>query len=268
MLGRIADQIIGATQGTAIAGEEVDPAVKAFQEIAQPMARGYQLLAGDRGEKKKEGWFRKIYASLSGMRREESDANRAANRSLRNLENRPVDAGDSGSGWLALLAGIPLIGPMIVAALVSLGATLLAVLSKLPLIGRLFSGAGAAGAAGGAGGAGAAGGAARAGGLLRKIPLIGVLFGGLSAANAIAGSEEDGSKTRREKDTTAGNALGGFAGSVGGMMAGAKLGAMAGALGGPVGIAIGGVVGGVAGMFFGDQAGQIVGEKVGGWASV
>jgi hypothetical protein len=135
--------------------------------------------------------------------------------------------------------------------------TLLGILSKLPLIGRLFSGAGA----------GAGAGAAGARGLLRKIPLIGALVGGLSAASAIAGSEEDGGKTRRENDQSAGNAVGGVAGSVGGMMAGAKLGAMAGALGGPIGIAIGGMVGGAAGMFFGDQAGQIVGEKVGGWAS-
>ncbi|GAB1368494.1 hypothetical protein MASR1M42_10430 [Azonexus hydrophilus] len=40
----IADRIVGAVKESGAGMEEADPAVKAFNEVAQPMARGYELM--------------------------------------------------------------------------------------------------------------------------------------------------------------------------------------------------------------------------------
>ena len=109
------DRLSGVIDGSSL--ENADPAVKAFQEVAQPLARGYGALTGNREEKRKESWFRRIYSSLTGFRKDESVFNRAANRSLRNLEEAPTGgAGGGGQGGFAgLIAGItsriiPLLG--------------------------------------------------------------------------------------------------------------------------------------------------------------
>lgn len=237
----IADRIVGAVKESGAGMEEADPAVKAFNEVAQPMARGYELMTGGDKDKRQEGWLRRIYTSLTGFRRDETAFNKAANKSLKNIEERPeAKSGGEGGGMLGMMSGL---------------------LSKIPGVGPML--AGGAGMMGGIGkglmGAGK--------GLLRRIPLLGALIGGVGAASDIYSSETDDSLTRRQKDERAGKAAGGFAGSIGGMLAGAKLGAMAGAIGGPIGVAIGGVLGGAVGMFFGDQAGQIIGDTVGGWVS-
>lgn len=237
----IADRIVGAVKESGSGMEEADPAVKAFNEVAQPMARGYELMTGGDKDKRQEGWLRRIYTSLAGLRNEETVFNKAANKSLKNISEKPeAKGGGDGGGMLGMMSGL---------------------LSKIPGVGPML--AGGARMMGGVGkglmGAGK--------GLLRRIPLLGALIGGVGAASDIYSSETDDSLTRREKDQRAGKAAGGFAGSVGGMLAGAKLGAMAGAIGGPIGVAIGGVLGGAVGMFFGDQAGQIIGDTVGGWVS-
>ena len=247
-LRSIADRIVGAVADSSGGMEEADPAVKAFNEVAQPMARGYEMLTGGSEDKKQTGFLRRIFSTLNVFRKEETAYSKAANKSLKVLEEKPeAKGGGDGGGLLGMMSGL---------------------LSKIPVIGPML--AGGAGMMGGAGKGlmGAGKGLLGAGkGMLRRIPLLGALIGGAGAASDIYSSETDDSLTRRQKDENAGKAVGGFAGSVGGMLAGAKLGAMAGAIGGPIGVAIGGVLGGAVGMFFGDQAGQIIGDTVGGWVS-
>ena len=276
-LDRLTHAVTNTATGATGALEDADPAVKAVQEIAQPLSRGYKMLAGDGAEKKKEGWYRRIYATLTGLRKDEDKANKLTIRSLKNLEDKPVGGEEKTGFWSGLLKTILGIGPAI-------GAALLALLSKLPVIGKFFgSGAKVVGAeAAGAGAAakvaakGAAGVAGEAGviakgagpvmkGFLKKLPLIGALFGAAGAASDIYSSETDDTLTRKEKDKNAGKATGGLAGTMAGGWAGASAGMAIGALGGPIGVAIGGMVGGAIGMFLGDQAGQIIGDTIGGW---
>ncbi|MBL8473828.1 MAG: hypothetical protein JNM98_18705 [Rhodocyclaceae bacterium] len=246
-LRRLADRIVGAVKDSGSGMEDAEPAIKAFNEVAQPMARGYELLTGGSSDKKQEGWLRRIHASLTGFRKEEGVFAKIAGKRLKAIEEKPVaQAGGDNTGMLGGLLG--------------------GLLGKIPGIGTLAAGAG--GMLGRAGGALAGAGRSLLGrGALRRIPIIGALFGGIGAASDVYDSESDSTLSRREKDQRGGKAIGGFAGSMGGMLAGAKLGAMVGAFAGPVGAAIGGAVGGAAGLFFGDQAGQIVGTTVGGWVS-
>lgn len=247
MLRSMADRIVGAVRESGAGMEEADPAVKAFNEVAQPMARGYELLTGGDSQKKQEGWLRRIYTSLTGFRKDEGLFNKVATKRLKAIEEKPIAETGGGGGLLGMLGDL---------------------LKRIPGVGALATGAGGLLARGGGLLAGTGRMAAGAGrGLLRRIPIIGALLGGIGAATDIYDSETDDTLTRRQKDENAGKAVGGFAGSVGGMLAGAKLGAMAGAIGGPIGVAIGGVLGGAVGMFFGDQAGQIIGDTVGGWVS-
>lgn len=107
VLRGLLDRLTGAASSTGGALENADPAVKAFQEVAQPLARGYGMLTGNRDEKRKEGWFRRIYGSLAGFRKEESVFNKAANKSLKSLEDRPVaDGARGGGGFAGLIAGL------------------------------------------------------------------------------------------------------------------------------------------------------------------
>lgn len=246
----LADRLTGSINGAAGGLDEVDPAAKAFTEVAQPIARGYEMISGNRDEKRKEGWYRRIFGELKIFRKEEGLFAKLASRRLKGIDERPdSESGGSGGGmWATAIAAMLGIGPAIKAALGFL-------LSKIPFVGKLFKGA-----AGGAGGVPPAGGlAAGMGKFLKRIPLLGALIGGVGAATDIYSSENDDTLTRREKDKNAGKATGGFAGSMAGMAAGAALGAF----GGPVGMAIGGMVG----MFLGDQAGQIIGDTMGGWVN-
>ena len=236
-LRSMADRIVGAVRDAGSSAEEVDPAIKAFNEVAQPMARGYSLLVGGDGSKRQEGWLRRIHTSVAGLRKEEGLFNKVASKRLKAIEEKPVaEAGGNGGLFASLLMALRGIGPAIMAAMAG-------------LIGKLGGGLG--GLAKGAGGLLKGG--------LKRVPLLGSLLSIFGAASDISGSEGDESLSRREKDQRAGKAVGGAAGSIGGMMAGAAAGAFL----GPVGAIIGGAVG----AFLGDQAGQIIGDKVGGWAN-
>lgn len=228
---------------------EADPTIQAFNEVAQPMARGYELLTGGDKQKRQEGWLRRIYSSLTGFRKDEGLFNKIAAKRLKAIEEKPVaEAGGGGlfGGLLGMLGGL---------------------LKRIPGLGALAAGAGGLLARGGgllAGAGRMAGGAGRGlmglgRGVLRRIPLIGGLLAGAGAAADIYSSETDDTLTRREKDKNAGKAIGGAGGTIAGMAAGAAAGAFA----GPIGMAIGGMVG----AFLGDQAGQIIGTTVGGWVN-
>jgi hypothetical protein len=115
--------------------EDVDPTVKAFNEVAQPLARSWEVLAG--GDKDDQRWFRRIFSELKLFRRDETVFNRAANRSLRNLEDRPPgNGGDEGSssffgGFFGSVVG------KITAIFTTIGTALLAV--STTVIGAIFS---------------------------------------------------------------------------------------------------------------------------------
>jgi len=292
-----ADRVVSAVSGAGSGMEEADPAVKAFQEVAQPMARGYAILTGGSGDKRKEGWFRKIYASLTGFRKDETLFNKAANKSLKNLEEKPEGGGSGGGGILSMLATIPLIGPMIVGAITALGAILSSLLSKIPFVGPLFKKSPVAGSVAGNGGSATATGTAKGvataageagesakGGLLKraggfagkfakKIPLIGSLLAlGLGAMES-SDIEGDTTTTRDEKNAKQGKNWGGVSGGLGGVAAGAAIGTV---IFPGVGTIIGGVVGAIAGDWLGGNAGEIIGKNfkgitdsmAGGWGEI
>lgn len=202
MLSGFADRIASAVTATTAGAEEADPTIKAFKEVAEPLARGYEIFSG--GGDKKERWYRKIFRELNLFRKDESAFNRAANRSLHNIEGNPGGGnGSSGAfGALLLLLGnlllkIPALGTAI--------AGFTAVLSKIPLLKNLLPGrlstnippvsSEAIPPASGTGGIGRR--LLRGGkGLLKRIPLLGALIGGVSAASDIYGAENDDSLTR------------------------------------------------------------------------
>jgi hypothetical protein len=258
----VADRIADAVSSSANGLEDIDPTIKAINEVAEPLARGYRFFSGfrdnDKEEKKKKKtetndaqqqenrkWYRRLFGELRMFRREQSVFNRAEQRILReineNTENPP------GGGQRSSGVGGGILGAL--AAMFGLRAG-----SGIGGgIGRIMSGIGSGLARGGRG-------ALSLGGrFLKRIPVLGALLTSLGAAADIYGSETDESLTRREKDRRAGTAIGGASGTIGGAMAGAAMGSFL----GPVGT----VVGGVVGAFLGDQAGQIIGEKIGEWTN-
>lgn len=299
-----ASRVAGAINGAGDGVSEVDPTVKAMQEVAQPMARGYALLSGGSAEKRKDGLLRRIYSSLTGLRTDQAVFNKSAKKSLKGIEDKDEGKGGGSGGIWGMLGGllgglmsmlgcIPVIGPL----LVGLAGAIKNLLAKVPVIGAPFrksptttggisggdvaktgskagtaEGAVAKGAKGVTGEAGAVakgGGLLKgAGKLLKGLPWLGALLAGVGAVASIHSSETDESLSRREKDENAGKSIGGLGGTIGGMAAGGSAGAALGTLIFPgIGTAIGTVVGGVIGGFLGDEAGQIIGKAMGGLAS-
>jgi len=116
-------RVVAAVKASSTGVEEVDPAIKAFKEVAEPMKRGYQLFSSSIGGKKgggdkKESWFRKIFGELKLLHKDETVFSRAANRSLHNIEGNPVggggDNGDSSGGMMLLIGGmLARLGPLL-----------------------------------------------------------------------------------------------------------------------------------------------------------
>ncbi|WP_333876406.1 hypothetical protein [Methylobacter sp.] len=131
LLNGFANRIATAITATTAGAEEADPTIKAFKEVAEPLARGYQIFSGgigggkkkgdgkkDDGEKK-ERWYRRILNSLDKFRREESAFNRVENRILRNIEGNSGagsgnGGGGSGGGMMLLISGmLARLGPLL-----------------------------------------------------------------------------------------------------------------------------------------------------------
>ena len=149
LLGDIKDKIGGAVDGN----EEVDPNIKAAQEIAgvaggalngikavggvlgtvaTPMLRGAKGLFRPKPNDAPTPWFKRFFNELRGLRREESVFNRAQLRTLKEIEAKPGEG--KGGGILGKL--MMLIGPLMAA----IGAALTAgfgLLMKLPGMGLL-----------------------------------------------------------------------------------------------------------------------------------
>ena len=87
-----AEKIANAVSSASSGMEETDPAIKAFSEVAQPMARGYEILTAGTGREQKDTfrWFRKIFGEIKLFRRDETAFNKAANKSLKNIDENPA----------------------------------------------------------------------------------------------------------------------------------------------------------------------------------
>ena len=235
LLGRLSRAALSAGNGM----EEADPTVKAVQEVAQPLARGYELFTGGTEDKKQTGILRRIFGTLGLFRKDETVFNKAANRSLKNLEEKPGGDSAGGGGLLGSLGGL---------------------LTKIPLLGGMFAGiakmfgkGGAGGLLGGIGKMFGKGGGGLLGGLgkgfLKRIPILGSLIGGAFAWSESNAAENDSSLSKDEKNSAKGKSWGGAVGGV--------IGAAVGSLLGPVGT----VVGAVVGDWLGGQFGEMLGSK-------
>jgi hypothetical protein len=99
----LGDRLAEAATGSNL--EELDPTVKAFNEVAEPIQRGYQLFFG--GNNDDERWYRKIFGELRFFRRDQSTFNRAEQRTLREIDENTENAGGgSGSGGQSFLGGL------------------------------------------------------------------------------------------------------------------------------------------------------------------
>lgn len=257
-------------------GDEVDPAIKAAHEIqgvavaalsatkavgsvVAPIGRSLFSKNTDT----KLPFFRRIYAELRGLRREESTFNKAQLRTLNRIDGK--ESPTQGSG------GLGMIGTMLMAAL----GPLMVLLTRIPVVGPILSKMASMVPAltlqklptSTAGGGLLSKTASGANGLLKRVPILGAALAAVGSGLGVYESETDSSLSRAEKDKKTGAAIGGGVGTIGGMMGGAAAGAALGALGGPIGIAIGGIVGGAAGAFFGEEAGKVIGETIGEWVT-
>jgi hypothetical protein len=110
LAGRIATTAIGATAGA----EEVDPTIKAFQEVAEPMQRGYQSLFGGGDKDKKERWYKKLFKELNLFRKDETAFNKAQAKVLKNIEAKPAGGDSDSSGTMLMMTGLlGRLGPML-----------------------------------------------------------------------------------------------------------------------------------------------------------
>lgn len=142
----MADKIAEAVTGSATGLEEVDPTIKAINEVAQPLARGYQFFAG--GDKE-DRWYRRLFGELRMFRREQGTFNRTEQRVLREINENTENAGAGGSGGQSFLGGLlGSITPFIMAGLTSIGGMIVGALSGVggmivagatALLGAIFS---------------------------------------------------------------------------------------------------------------------------------
>lgn len=63
---KLSDKISQAVEGIGGVGD-VDPAVRAMQEVAEPVSRAYGALRGDKDARRQDGWFKRILKSLQGI---------------------------------------------------------------------------------------------------------------------------------------------------------------------------------------------------------
>lgn len=125
-----AEKIANAVSSASSGMEETDPAIKAFSEVAQPMARGYEILTAGTGREQKDTfrWFRKIFGEIKLFRKDETAFNKAANKSLKNIEENPAggDASGGDSSWLRryILPILALALPFVMAGVSGVGGSI------------------------------------------------------------------------------------------------------------------------------------------------
>ncbi|SET41334.1 Predicted chitinase [Nitrosomonas marina] len=125
-----AEKIASAVADASSGLEDTDPTVKAFGEVAQPIARGYQIFSTGSGKEQKrtDRWFRRIFGEIKLFRKEETTFSKVANQRLKSIEEKPVTSG--GGGFLTYILGAGIITAIIGA-----------VAKRIPGMAALFTGA-------------------------------------------------------------------------------------------------------------------------------
>ena len=125
--GKLAEVVKGAGEGVG----ESDAAVQAMQEIAQPLSRGFEILGF--GRNSEENWLRRIFRSLTQFRKEETVYNKAQNKTLKEIAEKPQ-----------VLSSVKEAGAGIVSRAKEFGAGALAIgksfAKRIPLLGALIEG--------------------------------------------------------------------------------------------------------------------------------
>ncbi|MDB5768024.1 MAG: hypothetical protein JWQ61_2838 [Collimonas fungivorans] len=204
---------VGSMASNAIdRAPDVDPAIAAAKElsaIVTPVGRGFgKMLGRDGEEKKKVIWFKRLWTELRGLRRDETEFNKAQLRKLAAIEKKPA-AGSSSGGLLNRLA------------------------SKIPGLGML-------GNLLGKGGKGLFG---LGKGAFRRLPLLGAMLAGGSALASMFDSDDPDktqAENRKGRFVGAGSGIGALIGGGIGLAFGGPIGAM---IGGFIGDKLGEVTG-------------------------
>jgi len=252
-LGDMGERISGAVAELAVS-EEADPTVKAFNEVTQPLSRGFAKIMGSDSRQGDDRWFRRIWRTLKGSDEGRKKADRQTIALLEDIEEQ--QGSKRGGGWLsaALAPVLALLGKMLHALLP------MAILRRLP--GWLTGGARPAGGEPGRLSRIARG----AGRFAKRIPVLGSLLGlGLMAGDVY--DTERGEGSRAQKDVATGAAVGRGAGALGGAVAGGAVGGALGSIVPVVGNIVGGIVGAAVGAWLGESAGEIIGTQFGSWVS-
>lgn len=136
-IASMGERIVNALRETGEGAEEADPAVKAFNEIAQPLSRGFGLIFGGGEDRKQDRWYRRFWREMREKRREDQAAQRQNQRTLRGIE-RNGSGGEGGGGFLGLIG---LLAPMLAPLFALLGGIAAAVkgLASLTGITRLIA---------------------------------------------------------------------------------------------------------------------------------
>ncbi|MAD95836.1 MAG: hypothetical protein CMB99_00770 [Flavobacteriaceae bacterium] len=212
----------GAIEASAgVDAEGADPMVKAYGEIAAPIAGiagGMRSLSGfAKGEERfYNKWFKKITGIMTLSRKEEAEETKDTQDLLEDLQGRNGKDGKNGKAGLLSSVASRMLG-------------------------------GAAGFLGKAG-KGLLGG-------LKKLPVIGGLIGAGSFLMDAFSINSNDDLSRREKDQR----IGGSGGGILGMLGGAAAGALMGSVVGPIGTIVGGVAGAFFGDKAGQVVGERVG---------
>lgn len=208
--GAVAVKVAGALNEASGGLEDTDPTIKSINEIAQPMARGYELFSfnGNKEHKNNDRWFRRIFGEIKLFRKEETVFNKAANKSLKTIEQKPVSA-SSGNGLFSfLLIGGGLIGTiaMLAGSIIKKIPGIAFVMQSLGNVAEIFKGNVGKGTGGLAGSALGMYGGTKAGlwGGAKLGALAGAKLGAIGGPIAMA----------------IGTALGGLLGGLGGMAGG------------------------------------------------
>lgn len=208
---------------------DVDPSIAAAKEVSaivSPIGRGFGKMFGSGSEeKKKMVWIKRLWMDLRGLRREETEFNKASLRKLAAIEKKPVAGG--GGGLFNFLPKMPKIP-----ALAGIGAFLAKTLLKG---GKGLFGLGK--------------------GLLRRVPLLGGLLAGGSALASMFGGddpEKSPEENRRDRFSGGGRGIGGLIGGGLGLFLG------------PIGAVIGGMLGERLGEMFGEWLSTFDWEEIGG----
>jgi len=114
---------LSALSGVGTGIEEVDPTVKAFQEVAEPMRRGLEFFGVGKDDKQ-TSWLRKIFSKLNIFHRESSVYDKASTKVLKSIDEKSGLGGGDGDSFSGGAAG-SLIGrlvPWLIGGLATAGA--------------------------------------------------------------------------------------------------------------------------------------------------